>query len=140
MPIPFPTDAWIKALMVELNASAEYRDAAKGWEGDFAFIIQAGAGLPAPVQLYMDLWHGECRSAHLVAEPLAKPPEFTIEAGLPTWRKVIEGKLDPIQGIVTRQLKLAGPMVKVMRAPRAAMALVGCCTRIETAWPEALAS
>jgi putative sterol carrier protein len=46
--------------------------------------------------------------------------------------------LDPIQGIVTRQLKLSGPMVKVMRAPKAAMALVKCCTRIETAWPEAV--
>lgn len=135
MPIPFPSDAWIKALMVELNRSEEYREAAKTWEGDFAFIIAAGPGVPAPVQLYMDLWHGECRSAHQVAEPLARAPEFTIEAGLPIWRKVIEAKLDPIQGIVTRQLKLAGPMVKVMRAPRAAMALVKCCTRIETAWP-----
>lgn len=137
MAIPFPTDEWIKALMAELNASAEYREAAKSWEGDFAFVVAPGPEVPAPVQLYMDLWHGECRSAYVVAEPLAKPPEFTIEAGLPTWRKVVEGRLDPIQAIVTRQLKLSGPMIKVMRAPRAAMALVGCCTRIETQWPAA---
>lgn len=134
MPIPFPSDDWIKALMAELNNSAEYQDAAKTWEGDFAFIV-TGDGLPQPAQLYMDLWHGACRAAYEVREPLAQPPEFVIEAGLPTWRKVVEGKLDPIQGIVTRQLKLTGPMVKVMRAPRAAMALVKCCTKIETAWP-----
>jgi putative sterol carrier protein len=137
MPIPFPTDDWIKALMAELNQSTDYREAAKNWEGDFAFVISAGDGLAEPVQLYMDLWHGECRSAHHVQEPLARPPEFTIESSLANWRKVIEGRLDPIQAIVTRQLKLAGPLVKVMRAPRAAMALVKCCTQIDTLWPAA---
>jgi putative sterol carrier protein len=136
MAIPFPGDEWIKALMARLNASAEYQAAAQSWEGDFAFVITSVPGVPAPVQLYMDLWHGACRAAYEVRDPLAQPPEFTIEAGLPTWRKVIEGRLDPIQGLVTRQLRLAGPMVKVMRAPKAAMALVRCCTQIETHWPE----
>lgn len=138
MPIPFPTDAWIKELMARLNASAEYREAAKSWEGDFAFIIQPGPGVPELIHLYMDLWHGECRAAYLADGTLPQPPEFTIEASLPIWRKVIEGKLDPIQGLVTRQLKLTGPMVKVMRAPKAATALVKCCTQIETQWPEAV--
>lgn len=137
MPIPFPTDAWIKELMARLNASAEYREAAKSWEGDFAFIVQVGPGVPELIHLYMDLWHGECRAAYQVNGTPPQPPEFTIEASLPIWRKVIEGKLDPIQGLVTRQLKLTGPMVKVMRAPKAAMALVKCCTQIETQWPEA---
>ncbi len=137
MPILFPTDEWIKALMLKLNESAAYREAAKNWEGDFAFIVTDIPNAPAPVQLYMDLWHGECRSAFEIREPLPKPPEFFIESPLATWRKVIEKKLDPIQGIVTRQLKLSGPLVKVMRAPRAAMELVNCCTKIETQWPEA---
>lgn len=136
MPIAFPSDEWIKALMGELNRSADYREAAHAWEGDFAFVVQPGTGLSEPTQLYMDLWHGECRAAFQVREPLPKPPEFLIEAGLPSWRKVIEGKLDPIQGLVTRQLKLTGPMVKVMRAPKAATALVKCCTLIETQWPD----
>lgn len=135
MPIPFPTDAWIKELMARLNASAEYREAAKNWEGDFAFVIQSGPEVPDTVNLYMDLWHGECRSAYQVTGAMERPPEFTIEASLAIWRKVIEGRLDPIQGLVTRQLKLTGPMVKVMRAPKAASALVKCCTQIDTLWP-----
>jgi putative sterol carrier protein len=136
VPIPFPSDDWIKALMTELNQSANYQDAARAWEGDFAFLVTGVPGQAAPRQLYMDLWHGACRSAYEVREPLPKPPEFAIEAGLPIWRKVIEGRLDPIQGLVTRQLKLTGPMVKVMRAPKAAAALVHCCTLIDTQWPE----
>jgi putative sterol carrier protein len=134
MPIPFPTDAWIKALMMELNRSEGYRAAAKDWEGDFYFVV-TGDGLANPVYLYMDLWHGECRTAYEATDPAAKAPEFAIEAPLLTWRKVIEKKLDPIQGLMMRQLKLKGPLVKIMKAPRAATELVHCCTRIETQWP-----
>lgn len=134
MPIPFATDAWIKALMAELNQSAAYRAAAKDWEGDFYFVVNSGS-LPQDVYLYMDLWHGACRAACVVADPAAQSPEFVIAAALATWRNVIEKKLDPIQGLIMRQLKLSGPMLKVMRAPKAATELVLCCTRIETAWP-----
>lgn len=131
---PFATDAWIKALMTELNQSETYRAAAKDWEGDFYFVVNSGR-VPQNIYLYMDLWHGECRAAHAVADPAAQSPEFVIEASLPIWRKVIEKKLDPIQGMIMRQLKLSGSMLKVVRAPKAATELVACCTRIETEWP-----
>jgi len=136
MSILFGSDAWIKALQDELNQSESYRAAARNWEGDFVFVVQMGPETPA-VQLYMDLWHGECRSAYRAASPVPLTPEFVIEAPLATWRKVVEQKLDPIQGLVTRQLKLKGPLIKVLRAPMAAMYLVQCCTHIPTEWPEA---
>lgn len=136
MLIPFASDAWIKALQAELNQSQSYHDSARNWEGDFYFVITFEGGAP-PVFLYMDLWHGECRGAYVVADPTALSPEFVIEAPLAIWRKVVEKKLDPIQGLVTRQLKLKGPLTKVLRAPMAAMNLVQCCTHIETEWPPA---
>lgn len=140
MPIPFPSDAWIQALMAELNSSPAYREAASHWEGDFYFIVAPDSGTEAwgrPVTLYMDLWHGECRTACEVLDPSAHTPEFIIEAPLKFWRSVLTGRLDPIQALVTRQLKLKGPMLKVMRAPRAAAELVRCCGRVPTAWPAA---
>ncbi len=136
MPIPFGSDAWIKALMAELNQSKGYREAAKNWEGDFCFVVNAGPGAPEEMKMYMDLWHGECREAYRVSDTLTKEPEFLIEAPLPTWHKVLEKKMDPIQGIVMRQLKLKGNMLKVMKAPRAALELVNCCTHIDTQWPQ----
>ena len=63
MPIPFPSDAWIKSMMADLNASASYKKAAEKWEGDFFFIIEPGGTLENAVTLYMDLWHGDCRDA-----------------------------------------------------------------------------
>lgn len=135
MPVKFGTDEWIKALMAELNRSEAYRVAAKDWEGDFYFVINSGS-VPKDIYLYMDLWHGECRDAYEVADPATRQPEFTIAAPLPIWRKVVEKKLDPIQGLIMRQLKIKGQLLKVMKAPKAATELVHCCTLIDTEWPE----
>lgn len=134
MPLEFGTDEWIKCLADEVNRSRNYREAAKTWEGDFCFVVQ-GAGKSELSRMYMDLWHGECRDAYRVAGRQAKIPEFTIEAPLATWRRVVERKLDPIQAIVMRQLRLKGNIFKIMGVPRAAVELVQCCTRIPTTWP-----
>jgi putative sterol carrier protein len=82
----------------------------------------------------MDLWHGACRDAYEVTEP-AQAAAFTITAPYAVWRKVLEGDLDPIRGIVSRQLKLQGNMMQVLKSPRAAVELVNCCGRIDTSWP-----
>jgi hypothetical protein len=46
MGVPFATEAWIKALQTELNKSEGYREAASTWEGDFYFVVTAGAASP----------------------------------------------------------------------------------------------
>jgi putative sterol carrier protein len=131
----FPSDEWIKALMVEVNKSESYRKAAAKWEGDFYFVVEPGPGVPEPVSLYIDLWHGESRSAGKVDDASEKDPEFVIRAPVGTWRRVIGKKLDPIQGLITGQLKLEGTLSKVMRFPRAASELVNCATKVPTEFP-----
>jgi len=63
-------------------------------------------------------------------------PEFVLQAAVGVWRKVAEKKIDSIQAIVTRQLKLTGNMGKVMRAVKAAQELVNCVTQVKTEYPE----
>jgi len=135
MTYKFPSDEWIKALMVEVNNSEAYRKSAAKWEGDFYFICEPGPGLAEPMVLYIDLWHGEARSANAVANEGEKSPEFVIRAPLNNWRRVIEKKLDPIQGMITGQLKLKGTMSKIMRFPKAASELVNCATKVPTEFP-----
>jgi len=132
----FPSDEWIKALMEKVNTSQGYRAAAKNWEGDFYFVVNASPGVPEEVYLYMDLWHGECRQAFQATDPGEKSPEFVIRAPVVGWRKVIEKQVDPIRALMTRQLKLQGTMTKIMKQPKAATELVNCCTMVETTWPE----
>jgi putative sterol carrier protein len=135
MSIPFPSDAWIKAMMIDLNASSAYKQAAEKWEGDFYFVVEPGGSLEQPVTLYMDLWHGECRSANVVADPAAQVPIFKLSGPVATWKKVMTKKLDPMQAMMTGQLRLTGNMAMVMKNVRAAKELVESCTRIPTEFP-----
>jgi putative sterol carrier protein len=135
MSIPFPSDEWIKAMMADLNASQSYEDSAKTWEGDFIFLIQPGGSLEEPVRLYMDLWHGKCRDAYLVKNGEDLQAAFAITAPVANWKKVMTKKLDPIQAMMTGQLKLKGNMAIIMKSVRAAKELVESCTRIPTEFP-----
>jgi len=136
MNIPFPSDAWIKAMMAVLNKSDAYQEAAKNWEGDFYFIIEPGGKLEKTAVLYMDLWHGKCRSAEVVIDPdTHAPPSFRLSGPIANWKRVMTKQLDPMQAMMTGQLKLKGNMAMVMKNVRAAKELVECCTRIPTDFP-----
>ena len=135
MAIPFPSDAWIKAMMEDLNGSNTYSEAANNWEGDFFFVVEPGGSLAQPVTLYMDLFHGKCRDAYAVPEPDKMKPAFRLSGPVATWKKVMTKKLDPMQAMMTGQLKLSGNMATVMRNVRAAKELVESCTRIDTDFP-----
>ncbi len=131
----FLSDEWIKALQVEINESEAYAQAAKNWEGDFYFVIEPEGEMTEPGIFYVDLWHGKCREAKLVTDEGEKQPVFTMSASLSSWRKIITKQLDPIQGLMTRRLKLKGNMAMIMRNVKAAQELVECCTHIETEFP-----
>lgn len=133
----FGTMEWANLFMDALNNNKTYEDAAKTWEGDFYFIIEPSGSLKEPIYQYVDLWHGKCRKVDIVAaKDVAKyKPEFTLSAQVPVWRKVAEKKIDSIQAIVTRQLKLQGNMGKIMRAVKAAQELTNTVTKIPTEYP-----
>jgi putative sterol carrier protein len=135
MALRFATDAWIKALGDELNASEKYAQSAKTWEGDFYLVVENGRP-EDEICLYLDLWHGKCRDAYAVTDRSQKTPAFVMSAPYAAWKKVVLKQLDPIKGLMMRQLKLAGDMGKIMRAPQAAKELVECVAKIDTEFPE----
>ena len=121
--------------MQDLNNSESYAESARTWEGDFFFIAEPGGELRDSVTLYMDLWHGKCRDAYQVNGQKALSPAFVISAPVANWKKVMTKQLDPIQAMMTGQLKLRGNMAVIMRYVRAAKELVESCTRIPTIFP-----
>jgi putative sterol carrier protein len=132
MMIPFPSDAWIKALSAHLNQSESYERSAKNWEGDFTFIIEPDANYAETTYLHLELYHGKSPGAHQLASLDEQDAPYTIRAPYTTWRKVVEGKLDPIQGLMTKQLKLQGNMMMIMRYPKAAQEIISCGKLIPT--------
>jgi putative sterol carrier protein len=134
----FGSKEWADAFVVAVNSSKAYEEAAKTWEGDFYFIVEPGGAVKEPMYIYVDLWHGKCRKAEVVAaaDKANYKPEFVIAATIPVWRKVNEKKLDSIQAMVTRQMKLEGNMGKIMRAVKAAQELVNAVGAVNTEYPE----
>jgi putative sterol carrier protein len=126
MACKFPSKEWVDQFVHEINNSAAYANAAETWEGDVMLVIVDAAAV------YLDLWHGKCRAATYLADPNARSAEFKISAGLDKWQKILNGKLDPIQGLMTGQIKLDGNLAKVMKNIKAAQELVRCATRVET--------
>ncbi len=132
MAVKFGSPEWVQALQEQLNTSQAYADAAKNWEGDFYFIVDPEGALTAPIYLYMDLWHGKCRAAFVAPDKSAKAPAFVMSGTYSKWKKVVSAQLDPLQALMTNQLKLKGNMTMVMKNVKAAQEIVKACTRIET--------
>jgi putative sterol carrier protein len=131
--VMFPSQEWVKELENELNTSDAYAEAGKNWEGDFYFVIDPDKENPQQetTYLYMDLWHGKCRDAYLVNDKEAKKPAFIMSGTYSKWKRVVTAQLDPIQGLMTGQLKLKGNMIMVMKNVKAAQEMVKACTRID---------
>ncbi len=129
----FPSEAWVQELKNQLNTSPSYADAAKAWEGDFYFVIDPEKNTPItePVYMYMDLWHGQCRDAFVAKDKAEKNPAYVMSGPYTKWKKVVTNKLDPMQALVTGQLKLKGNMIMVMKNVKAAQEIVRACTRID---------
>jgi len=133
--LDFPSDEWIAKYLEALNNNPRYEDAAKTWEGDFIFQINAdGESVKETVRFYLDLWHGKCRSAKMAGPD--DTAEFTYAGPLKNWKLLFEGKIDPIKGIMARKFKLDGDMGKVMRYTKAAMELVATTREIPTKYPD----
>ncbi|HDQ73825.1 MAG TPA: sterol carrier protein [Chloroflexi bacterium] len=134
MAVKFPSDEWIKELSRQLNTSEAYEKSAKDWEGDFVFIVEPDEAYDDEAYLFLGLYHGKSPDAAALEDLNEREAEFVLRGPFSIWRRVIEGELDPIQGMMTRKLKVQGNMMKIMRYPKAAKEIVSCCALVPTAW------
>ena len=132
MGLKFGTSDWVASYMEILNKNEAYRESAKTWEGDFVFICSPEGNLDHEVRFYADLWHGEARSMRALPEGEEVDAAFVFSGKWGNWSKLIDGKLDPIKGLMTKKFKLKGDMKKVMRAVKAAKNLVKTIGMIDT--------
>jgi putative sterol carrier protein len=130
----FPSQAWVEGLVRVLNGDDRYAEIARNWEGDLLFVIKPdGSGSDPsetrPSHVYLDLWHGKCRSGRYLAPGEAEHPKpaFTMTAGLTQFAAVLAGSLDPMQAMLTRRLQVSGNMAYILRNVPVVLDFVRCC-------------
>jgi putative sterol carrier protein len=130
----FPTEEWLAEYVRQINASQSYRDAAKTWEGDVAYVIEAepDRGVPEDVWAWLDLWHGTCRDGRLVSPQEGERARFLIRAPYSRWKEVIKGELDPVRGMMQGKLKLRGDLPTIVKYVKAANELVNVAQTVPT--------
>jgi putative sterol carrier protein len=126
MSYTFPSYEWAQQFREKINSSDSYASAASNWEGDIVLSVENGGGI------YLDLWHGECREAAYYAVPSDRNAAYRLSATIEGWRQILDGRLDPIKAIVTRQIKLDGNLIRIMKHVKAAQELVACAARVDT--------
>ena len=115
MSIKFPSEEWVKEWENRLNASESYAQAAANWEGDNLIVVLPDENYKETTYIYIDLKHGKASGACLLKSPDEKKALFTSTAPFGTWRKVLEGRMDPIQAMFSNKIKLVGSMAAVQR-------------------------
>lgn len=134
----FPSADWFAKYCDAINASAEHRSAAADWEGDVTFVVEAepDKGVEEETWAWLDLHHGECRSAKIVSPDEGERARYVISAPYSRWKEVITGRLDPIRGMTSGRLKLAGDLPTIVQQVEAAKILVGLAGTIPTEFPD----
>ncbi len=86
-------------------------------------------------EVYLDLWHGECREAKVATEGDFEKARFVIKADPFTWLDILEGKLETISAVMRGKLKLAkGGAIALTPHVRAAKELVNTVRKIESTY------
>ena len=130
----FPSDEWISLYRDLINASEEYREAGRTWEGDIAFVFEAepDRGVAEDLVAWLDLRGGVCHDARMIDAEQGRRAEYEIVAPYSRWREVLLGDLDPVKGMMQGKLKVRGDLPNIVRHVRAANELVHLTTLVPT--------
>ncbi|MEK6221904.1 MAG: SCP2 sterol-binding domain-containing protein [Chloroflexota bacterium] len=110
-----------------MNQDDQYAKIAQKWEGDVLFNITPKGALKENVKIYVDLWHGKCRGGEFVSpDDLKDDVAFILTATFDNIVKILHGKLDPMQAMMTRKLIVKGSMAYMMRNVPVVLDFVRC--------------
>jgi len=139
MACPLAGEEWMKAMAEVLNTDERYAEAAKNWEGEILVLVEPDKGSPTGVRAagaYLNLWPGQCpkTAACLELNPGTPKPTFTLRrAPRSLLLRIMEGKLDRMQAMVTRRLEVEANLGCMMRNVPTVLDFVRCCRRVEIA-------
>ena len=132
-------EEWARVFREEIAASEGYARAAQGWEGAMvlSIVTEEALGILTERAVYLDLWHGVCRVARAASREDLDRASYVVTAAAAVWREVLEGRLEPLLGVMSGKVKLArGSFNRLLPYINAAKELLAAARRVPTEFPE----
>ncbi len=130
----FPSEEWIKDYCSRLSTSTEYGRLGKGWQEPIQFKVDDLANININLgfkSFILNLKDGKCEGYRLVGDDAESAP-FVLNATYSNWKKILEGKVNPTQAMLTGILKVKGNMMLLMKYAAAATEMVKTAESIST--------
>ena len=120
MSVLYPSDKWCEAAVDALNSNPELIRLGKKWgvgfNGDWIYEIEPGAGLEKTTYLFIRYKAGKCRGAGIVSDPSKVECGFHVKGSYADFKDVMSGKKEFIEGMVRAKFKkVTGDGKQLMR-------------------------
>jgi putative sterol carrier protein len=129
---------WAKAFKDEVNKSAAYKAASKGWKWTVGLVVEAEPDkhFAEAKGVVMDLFEGQARDFKIGSVADAQKCDFVITAAYSRWKQVAMKELDATKGMLQGKLKLKGDLPTIVRYTKSSQELTECTTRFQVEWPD----
>jgi putative sterol carrier protein len=118
MAVLYPSNEWCQEWKKAINSSEVIENAGKEWgvgfNGNWLFEITPGGGLDKTTYLYLEAKAGKCTDSRLINDPSEVDAGFFCTGPYDSFKPVVKGEGDFIEGVVRGVFKLKGDMTKIM--------------------------
>lgn len=118
------SDAWQQAWKNALQASADYRTAARTWEGALILTVEPD------IRILLDLDRGDCREIRSARADDAC--RFELSASRAIWLELLQHGKDPLYLVMRGKLRLLqGSKAQLLPYAKAAKAMLAAAQQLE---------
>lgn len=114
----FPSEQWCRELIAAIHADPDSLKAGRGFASELAAIVlPEPPALAEPFAIWARAVEGrvvEFRVLEDLDEVEEIEPPYVARAGYSTWKRLIQGELDPIEAILHRQIQLSGDLEPII--------------------------
>lgn len=119
------SDDWARAWCRALDGDEDYRRSAERWDGGILFVVGPDR------KVFLDLRGGRCLAGRVATSEDEAAAAYAIEANEDAWADVLDGRLDPIMGLMRGKLRLAkGSLASLLPFTAAAQRMVKKATEL----------
>ncbi len=131
----FGSTEWFTNFMEGLNTDSDYEKAAANYEGSMTIIADI-KGLPKPICVWCDPYHGKIREWMFINDPADRTADYILTADYHVWKMVCRGQQDVMKGILAGKIKVKGNMMQLLKQTKPALGLIAVMLKLSTEFPD----